>query len=184
MAAMSLEQEIDSSFGELLEKEGFVRQPEGMLSFVRSGDDGSRRDHVDIEIRRYLGGFGVTLQEVARDGKARRQLLEEFQGLKCYALDQTRPETIRAAIDRALDDLRRYGMAWFAGQTISTPATERVRALVADRAYHDLVTAARKNSKEGAFERAFTLFEEASRIRQLGALDEKYRLIAERKVRE
>jgi hypothetical protein len=182
MATRTVESEIDYAFVQVLEREGFERLPGELLSYVRTSDDGRSRSHVDVELRDYLGGFGVTLQEVRAGGSTRRQLLEDFQGIEAYRIDRRNAESVKDAIAQALADLHLYGLPWLAGQVVSTAATERVHQLISEGAYQDAVRVAREKFKAGAYAEALRLFGEARVVKPLDALDEKFRAMAEKKV--
>jgi hypothetical protein len=175
--------EIDGAFFDVLSREGFSRLPGELLSYVRSSADGRVRTHVDVEVRDYLSGFGVTMQEVSATGSARRQLLEDFQGIPAYRFDQSRPDTVRDAVARALADLHFYGLAWLAGRPVSTAATDEVRRLTGERRYSDVVQAARDRFKAGDYAEALRLFDEARSVKPLDPVDSKYRVLAEKKTK-
>jgi len=179
--ARQLESEIDEAFFDALKKEGFDRRAAEPLSYVRTSPDGLSRAYVDVEVRDYLSGFGVTLQETRVGGATRRQLLEDFQGLRAYGFDERAPTTVIEAVAQALADLQFYGLPWLAGQVVSTPAVEQIRQLAGDRGYRDAVFAAREEFKAGRYAEALKLFEEASRLRALDVVDEKFRALAEKK---
>jgi hypothetical protein len=176
------ESEIDEAFFDALSKEGFERFSGEPLSYAKSSQDGQSRAHVDVEIREYLSGFGVTLQEVQARGTTRRQLLEDFQGQRAYRFERSKPETIKDAIAQALADLHFYGLPWLAGQSVSTPATNQLHQLVGERAYRDAVQAAREKFKAGDYAEAVRLFGEARAVRSLEAIDEKYWALAKKKL--
>jgi hypothetical protein len=180
--AKPAEAAIDEAFFGVLSREGFERLPGEVLSYTMAGADGRSRIHVDVEVRGYLSGFGVTLQEIT-GAATRRQLLEDFRGIQAYRYEATNPESIQEAIAQALADFQRYGMAWLTGQEVSTPATERVRALTAERAYQDLVQVGRERFRAGDYAEAVRVFEEARTVKPLEATDEKYRSIAGKKLK-
>jgi hypothetical protein len=178
------EAEIDEAFFAVLSEEGFERLPGELLSYTKAGADGKSRIHVDVEVRDYLSGFGVTLQEVRAGAAARRQLLEDFRGIRAYRYEASDRPSIQKALAEALADLRQYGMAWLAGREASTPATEQVWALTAERAYQDLVRVGRERFRAGHYSEAVRIFDEARTVKPLDAADEKYRAIAEKKARD
>jgi hypothetical protein len=178
----TIESEIDEAFFDVLKREGFERLAGERLSYARTSVDGQSRAHVDVELRDYLSGFGVTLQEVRSGGFTRRQLLEDFQGLRAYRLEPATPRSVKDAIAQALADLHFYGLPWLAGQPVSTPATEQIRQLASERAYQDAVREARERFKAGDYVAALRLFDQARAVKSLEAVDEKYWAIAKKKV--
>jgi hypothetical protein len=177
------EAEIDEAFFEVLHKEGFERLPSELLSYVKASSDGKSRMHVDVEVRNYVSGFGVTLQEVRAGTATRRQLLEHFRGIRAYRYETSDRSSIQHAVAEALHDLEQYGMPWLAGREVSTPATEQVRMLTAERAYQDFVRVGRERFRAGRYAEALKSFDEAATVKPLAAADEKYRTLADKKAR-
>jgi hypothetical protein len=177
----AVEAELDAAFYEVLKPEGYERFEGEPLSYSQTSADGRIRRHVDVEIRSYLSGFGVTLQEVTADGRRRRQLLEEFQGLRAYRVDLKEPEGLKNALATALADLQLYGLPWLAGQPVGTQALEDLRRPAIDRQYQDAIRSAREEFRRGDYLAALRLFDEARRLRPLTAVDEKFRATAEKK---
>jgi hypothetical protein len=182
VAKRSAEKVIDEAFFDALQGHGFTRLPGERLSFVRGHQDGSRW-HLDVELRSYLRGFGVTLQDVSLGAPVRRQLLEEFRGLRAYVFDTGDPISLETTVADALADLHLYGLPWFAGAPVATVATEAVKQATNDWAYQQAVGLARAKFKKGEYAEAVTAFEQAQSFRPLDPIDEKYRSLAERKAR-
>jgi hypothetical protein len=182
MVGKALESEIDNAFFDDLSGEGFSRLPGEILSYVRRSADGRSEAHIDVELRDYLAGFGVTLQDVAVGGATRRQRLEDFRGSQVYRFDRDRPETVGDAVAQALADLHLYGMPWLSGEAVSTSATDEVNRLADERRYRDISAEAREKFKRGDHAEALRLFEQAQTVRPLDPLDEKYRALSEKKI--
>jgi len=176
--------QIDDAFFEILRERGFVRQPgDDVLSYVRASADGRSRAHIDVEVRSYAPGFGVTLQDLREGGVARRQLLEDFRGLPGYRFDDSQPDSVTDALAVALSDLIDCGLPWLDGERISTPAIEAVKRLAEERRYADAVRSARERFKSGDYDEALRLFTEAGAVRTLEPTDERFRGIAEKRVK-
>jgi hypothetical protein len=182
MAKRSAEKVLDEAFFDALQGHGFTRLPGERLSFVRGYQNGSRW-HLDVELRSYLSGFGVTLQDVSLDAPVRRQLLEEFRGLRAYMFDTGDPISLDTTVAEALADLHLYGLPWFAGAPVATAATEAVKQATNEWAYREAGGLGRAKFRNGEYAEAVAAFERAQSFRPLDPVDEKYRSLAERNAR-
>ena len=173
--------EISSSFHSLLKTYGFTLTQRELLAFERHLENGTH-DYVEVEIPPYINGIGVTLQSTDSAGMWRREMLETFRGVRYYAYDLVSPVTIDIAVARALSDMESFGIPWFAGHDIRTPATDATQKQVTDRSYLEKSGLARSEFKRKNYSEAVRLFDKAAMIKPLDPVDSRFLNISKTKL--
>lgn len=173
---MNISSRISAAFDTALRSHGFALTDEPLV-FVRIGKDGNR-DQIEVEVPSYLNGISVTLQSFDLEGKLRREKLERFRGVRYFEYDKERTESVDGALATVVSDLNEFGLPWFSGEDIRTPAVEARKRLVDNKNYETRTSSARDAFKKKSYARAIELFDEAARIRPLDPVDERFRQIA------
>jgi hypothetical protein len=159
--------DLDDSFQASLKPHGFVKVGGPGCSYLLRRADPPSDLYVDVHVFSDPACFSVVLQDVRPDSQ-RRELLEEFEGLRHYSFDEGDVSSLVAARNLALEHLRRYGVPWLLGHSVSTPALEARAALAAEDRQRRLVAQAKASFHSGERQRARSLLEEAEGI---GPLD-------------
>jgi hypothetical protein len=176
---VSITSVLDAGFGAALERHGFVRFNNEACSYVLRRTDLGSDLHVDVHLMTDPPHFSVVLQDVRADG-SRRELLEDFAGVKRYAFDQSNPFSLTGARDLALSHLRRHGIPWLLGEPVNTPALASRAALASEDRHRRLIVEARATFHAGQRKQALGLLEEAEQIAPLDAASAKLLAILRR----
>jgi hypothetical protein len=169
---VSITSVLDVGFGAALERHGFVRFNSEACSYILTRSDIVSEWHVDVHVVTEPPHFSVVLQDVRVDG-SRRELLEEFEGIKHYSFEPDDPSSLITARDLALSHLLRYGIPWFLGEPVNTPALAGRAALASDDRHRRLILEAKLTFHAGQRNQALGLLEEAERIGPLDAASAK-----------
>lgn len=173
---MNITRMILGPFRTKLVKEGFVQDSKDPLVFSRL--QARKRDILEFDMPSYISGFGITLSSRDSNGQQRRETLQSFRGINFYRIDLSQEESIQDAIDLASGDFINFGIPWFSGTEIQTDSVVSRRALIEERNFADRVALGRKLFKSGLFLQAVEAFDSAESLRELGAVDKKFRDIA------
>jgi hypothetical protein len=157
---------LDAGFGAALERHGFVRFNNEACSYILRRTALGSNLHVDVHLITDPPHFSVVLQDVRADG-SRRELLEEFEGVKRYSFELSNPSSLTGARDLALSHLRRHGIPWLLGEPVDTPALASRAALASEDRHRRLIVEARASFHAGQRKQALGLLAEAEQVAPL-----------------
>lgn len=155
-----------------IKKHGFERIPGPWFSFARQVPRGHQLVHIERPIG--MSGFTVTLQELGIDGSRRGCHLEDFEGLRYYAVDSMTVGEIQRCTQQAAEHFWKYALQWFDDPEFNTPATRAVEERVRFLDYARQIQHGRELFKRGDYVAALEAFGAAELIQPLDPTTQKF----------